>query len=447
MPFFCDLFELKNYDDKLLPPELIPYTQALYFDDSTKESGAQNYKLLFISPWHGKPGLRRAITTINWSTESTGSVGTALKAVVAQATEAATKRNNENVDRTIKALQDLAKGNTNNPDAQEFQPNKALPIWAQEAMRFLGVSETTQNYIGRLWNAFGRVDKGVVEKLLSDISYSQKMGQYYNTYSQRVGGEESKNKNTVTINASHQGYVKRDATSFKTQVQSIGAAFTSNDEAGLVINKSIVCKGSTKEAAQACIDELTRILAVVSPFFFYQSTDEKNKTDAFTALSLTYQVPNNFLVTPTDKGGGKPNSYEVFQYRGELQLRQGYTIYRNLVPAKVIVTASPDMVFLKQNPFVEDKNQEEASKKVSRISMTKDETNKAIKFEDRQEKIKTYWQTSRLYKQVKISPKLDGYLFPQWINVQVILEPVEPMDGVRASQQLFCYSGNFIQDM
>ena len=157
--------------------------------------------------------------------------------------------------------------------------------------------------------------------------------------------------------------------------------------------------------------------------------------------------PNNFAVYQGDAKtgtGAKRAGFDIFSYRGEFQLRKGYTVHRNLVPKEIKIVASPDNLLLEENPFEKLNDVEDYSK-----SNTVKNTNLANKAEAKvvpanTKDILSQWKSSGLYQKIYLygddKDGKVGYLFPQWINLSITFNHVEPFDGITSAQQLFCFS-------
>lgn len=479
MPFYCDLIDLAVKADGKIPPELVPYTQALYYDETgqttrgnslaenSEDFGKEDYKLLMVAPWEGRPSNRMASVTLKWGgkdalsgVENSGRIG----ALYGEQIDNDLARAQRLVNDAKRALNEASiAGRKNGKDylSELAKSNSFL----RAALYFFREGDETWTKINNTISAIDNLQTNTsasIESALSRIKEIAIGPRRVNKKSDNTdeSGKQGNAKNSIGRGTTNPIEIRQTEDDFKVTLNQVGAGVTSDDFYGSgnghTIEKSIVCKSSDTKSAYNCLVELANYLGIVAPRFSYVGATDKD----WSVLSISINPPNNFRMQPTQnaKSGGvniisttdnKNTSYNfnLFKYRGEFQLRQGYTIYRNLVPSEVIVTASPDMIFLSENPFTFDSKLDKNASEQEKVrenqrlysEMMAPNTHASASVDVANE-ILSAWKASNLCRKITLYDGKEGYLFPQWLNIKITLISIEPYDGVTATQQLFCYS-------
>jgi len=480
MPFFCDLYEFSSSTGNSktsIPPELIPYTQTLYYNCST-DYGTQDYKELFSAPWSGNSIERTAQMGLNWSSDI-GQFGLQKysDSTHGSRTDAQVGWRNRRIQLFQNYIEDLAKGG-HEIDLTDNSPTMSTLRIFFGTMGFDDEFAKFQRTVGGVKKKANQI-KSAVDNFLDG-------------FLKRNPIEKSSTTNTVPDNAKQNADSPLDndlsygfllnPDNLVATLNSITVNYGGRSAENLAIEKSIVCKDSSVQTAAECIKKLASYLAIVAPNFYYQSDQ-----DTWSKAAMYYTAPNSFAIKPVDKntvasGGfktntskeeGKPVNFDLFKYRGELQLRQGYSIYRNLVPKQVTITASSDMLLLESDPFQDLGSDTSKDRAKSNSDGNADSTLSFVNYkastqQDPAQKFIDAWKKSNLCRKVtlygsknntatntsattagdssdQLAQYREGWLFPQWINIDVELCNVEPYDGFTATQQLFCFADGCVK--
>lgn len=460
MPFFCDLYDFNTTTKETqIPPELIPYTQTLYYDStdpgSSDSFGKQNYVELFSAPWDGKTSERMAHMTLEWSGQRPGMKGSE-ETDYNRDTKSKIEINNQRLGQVREVINELQKGKGISKDTAEklqalMESNAILKVAGMVA------PELTQK-IYTLWSQPQRLAEDI-DKYIKEMLGLAKKTEEKLEKDARASNNSANNDSKSGPQQGIRGYTKNSVVTTENLkltlngvIVEYGDKYSHGD--GLSITKSIVCKNSTAQQAVNCIRKLASYLGVVAPNFAYT----QGNNGEWSRNAIQFSAPNNFAVEGVKKGEYSTNGIlqykventdtdtiklDLFNYRGELQLRQGYYIYRNLVPTNVIITTSSDMLFLNENPF--DQLSESTTNKIDNSEKSKDKltyvNTMATLDKDPGAKFIAIWKTNKnLCNAITLYNGRKGYLFPQWINVTVALTQAEPYDGFTATQQLFCFS-------
>ncbi|MCQ2209221.1 MAG: hypothetical protein MJZ34_02905 [Paludibacteraceae bacterium] len=430
MPFFYDIF---NDNPNSIPDYMIPYSQALYYDATENKIGAENYQLLFVTPFNGQPQERFCNIDIVWNHSDID-----FNSDIRTVTSNVQNRELQAIARQVE--EDLQRWSSYDPNVEiDSEDYKRLSEnLAKLSVLGVGTWQLPTDLIDKLkQKGKTAIDaKRMLQGMLSSVRTA-------------VGKESQKETEDSSVHLSQgSAQAKLNANGFQTIFN--GANVTSSvSSEGLSITKTLVCKSSDAISAYECIEKLAQYLSIVAPFWYY----EVGKDQSWSRANMRMRPPNDFyadIVGPQQfaasatKTSVTDKSWDVFKYRGQFQLRKGYTIYRNLVPKNVKVVASQDNVLLDSSPF--DKFNEPGFKSLTDITENKDNKAEFFSYTKNHDykRIIESWKNSGLYQSINdgVSKK---YLFPQYINLEVTLVPIEPLDGVTGTQQLFCYSKDIIK--
>lgn len=469
MPFFCDILTngITQGGRSDILPYMIPYTTVLYYNAEHKDYGTQNYKPIMFALNDGSMSSRGVNIDVEWDGGGSDSVYHRYLGQKAWTTEGSIEWSKKHA--MIQKLKDgketlrkiFGEVETISGSTEELERflNQKAPSWNATIQRLTPLL----NSQGRrfLTTTFGTL-KNVI-----DIK-NRLVGQSVDDLFITKDAIENSSSNLDAVTNTTQT-VTIDSSQMKTHFSGATVSSTVSKSSSyapdsiLSINQTITCKSSDSDDAADCLKQLAEILNVVAPNYFYWHTDKSKTAQVWSRMNLCYDAPNQFdvelafdsttsnlannrLETKVSTAITAENTWDVFKYRGEFQLRVGYCVYRNLIPEQITVQCSPDMLLLDDNPFDNlGLSSIESTFKVGEVSNPDSDLQVSDTNVRSADALLTYWKQSKLYNSVYVNGQGKKYLFPQWINITVSLRPFEPLDGITGTQQMFSFSDSFTQ--